>query len=93
MRLVMDTLFCDEVNFALSIAEYAPCRVAPSMEDILRASMAAVGLELIDYGSFTATTFMPAERGGVIDGSQVTVQFNVYSRAYRQRAEREAAPR
>jgi len=89
----MDTLFVEIVQFKMPIAVFAPCRVAPSMEEILRQAMATQGIELIDYGSYTAETKMPASVDGVIDGSQAVVSIKVYSKAYRERVERAAAQR
>lgn len=89
----MDTMFLETLEFALPIITYAPCRVAPSMEEILRQTMATVGIELIDYGSFTATTVMPAAVDGVIDGALAVVEIKAYSKAYRERVERAAATR
>lgn len=89
----MDVLFLDKLEFNLAAYDYAPCRAAPSMEEMLRQSMAIAGLELIDYGSWTAQTRMPAaQAGGVIDMSSATVEFLVVSKAYRARAERAAQP-
>lgn len=94
MRLVMDVLFLESLEFTLPILTYAPCRVAPSMEEILRSAMVRAGIELIDYGSFTATTVMPAAtNGGIIDGNLATVEFAVFSKAYRERTERNAMAR
>jgi hypothetical protein len=91
MRMVMDVMFLEVLEFTLPIATYAPCRVASSMEEILRQAMTAVGIELIDYGSFTATTVMPAPVNGVVDGAKATVEISAYSKAYRERMERAAA--
>jgi len=91
--MVMDALFLETFEFKLAFAVFAPCRVAPSMEEILRQAMAVIGIELIDYGSYTTTMVMPPAVDGIIDGSQATVEIDVYSKAYRERAERAAAQR
>ena len=74
----MDTLFLEEMGFSIAQAEWNRCRVNPSFEEALRAAMVLVGIELIDYGSFIA-----------IPGGSRT-QVRVFSKAYRERAERAA---
>lgn len=92
-RLVMDVLFLETFEFSLPITSYAPCRIAPSREEILRQAMAVVGIELIDYGAFTATTVMPLAVNGVVAGELAVVEINVYSHAYRERLERATVTR
>jgi len=79
MRLVMDTLFLEELEFEIGRDEWRYCSIKPSREESLRAALAKVGLELIDYGSYTTQPF------GVL---QTTVR--VYSKAFRERLERDA---
>jgi hypothetical protein len=81
-RLVMDTLFLDHLEFELTYRQHAYCGTAPSREEVLRRAMAEVGIELIDYGSFTQHI-----------NSAAAIGINVYSKAYRERMERDTAGR
>ena len=78
-RLVMDILFAEELEFPMSAAEYTHCMVQPSREEGLRACLVTKGLELMEYGSFR-----------VIPVGLAAVKVEVFSRAYRSRAERAA---
>lgn len=84
MRLVIDTLFLETLEFRMATGAWNQCSVAPSREESLREAMETVGLELIDYGSFTAVPIPYPHLG---------VRVSAYSRAYRERAERAAALR
>lgn len=85
----MDVLFCETVSFTVGALAFYRCRTAQSQEEVLRALMAEVGVELIDYGSFTVQPCKPP-----IPIDQVLRYFvAAYSKAYRERVEREAARR
>jgi hypothetical protein len=90
MRLVLDTLFLETLQFQIPHVIATRCRIAPSREDELRQLMELVGIELIDYGSFTVQPCMPPARRDRLESWDAV---NAYSRAYRERAERAAAPR
>lgn len=90
MRLVMDTLFLEEVEFYLPMTVAQRCRVAPSREEELRQAMAYVGLELIDYDSFTVSPSLPPRSR---DRLEPWDMFRVFSKAFRERTERAAAYR
>jgi hypothetical protein len=85
-RLVMDTIFLEVLTFKVTPLQVARARVAFSQEDVLRALMVDVGLELIDYGSFTIQPMMlPAPRH-----LEPWDLVSCYSKAYRERIERDA---
>ena len=90
----MDVLFLEELTFTVSDMHYYRAAVAPSREEMLRALMVNVGLELIDYDSFTAQPLAlprdPAERARA---QSLRVRIEVYSAAFRERTERAAAYR
>lgn len=87
MRLVMDVLFCDTVEFELPVLEWNRCRTAVSQEEVLRSAMLEAGIELIDYGSFM--TLIIADTTAI--GRHIQVR--AYSKAWRSRLEREAYAR
>lgn len=92
MRLVQDLVFLETLEFRLSIHDAAQVRVAQSKEEVLRQAMVLVGLELIDYGSFTEEAVML--KGGInLCGPEMKAVYRVYSKAYRERAERAAGLR
>jgi hypothetical protein len=76
MRLVLDVLFLDHVEFSLSTLDYSQCAIAWSQEEVLRKALEHVGMELIDYGSF------------IVQPRGAQRRIEVYSKAYRERAER-----
>lgn len=79
----MDVCFLEMLEFELTYRQHAYCYTEPSREEVLRKAMAHVGLELIDYGSFTEH----------INSAAAAVGIQVYSKAYRERAERAATHR
>lgn len=86
MRLVLDVLFLEVITFKVRTIDTARCRVAFSQEEVLRALMETVGIELIDYGSFTVQPVM-LERPRHLEAWDLV---SVYSKAYRERVERDA---
>lgn len=80
MRLVFDVLFLEHVTFKVAVKDYAYCRTGHSREEVLRKAMELVGLELVEYDSFTDT---PVVGEGV--------RVHAYSLAFRERAERDSA--
>ena len=85
--MVLDVMFLEVFEFTLSLADWSRCSAAWSQEEALRAGMECVGIELIDYGSYVVRPLSaPAPRGS-------TRLIIAYSKAYRERAEREAAGR
>ena len=76
----MDVMFLEELQFHLLSDVYRDCSTQPSRQEVLRRCLAAKGLELIDYDSFM-----------VIPLGAAAVRIDVYSRAFRERAERAAA--
>lgn len=80
----MDLVFLEVVEFTLFIPEWLLCRIAPSQEEALRAAMALVGIELLDYGCFTVRELGPPT-GRVL--------VSAYSKAWREKAERATASR
>jgi len=82
MRLVLDVIFLEALDFQLDKTEWKRCQVERSQEEVLRAALVLVGLELIDYGSFVAKPY-----------GLLSVTIDVYSKAYRERAERATASR
>lgn len=82
-RLVMDVLFCEIVQFIVPMTEFRRCCIQVSQEEVLREALVTVGLELIDYGSWT----------GRPDSQCARVHVTAYSKAYRERAERATALR
>jgi hypothetical protein len=85
MRMVMDTLFLEEITFELQVGTWNQCSVAWSQEEVLRQAMQHVGIELIDYGSFTVKPARYSETGSL------KCLVSAYSKAYRERMERAAA--
>lgn len=83
----MDVLFSEALQFNLPHEIVMRCRVAPSQEEVLRQLMQAVGIELIDYDSFTVQPIMPPKPLALEAWDRVSV----YSKAYRERRERETA--
>lgn len=82
----MDVLFCEAITFKVAPIDIARCRIAVSQEEVLRALMEVVGIELIDYGSFTVKpVVLPSPRH-----LEPWDLVSVYSKAYRERIEREA---
>jgi hypothetical protein len=75
-RLVLDVLFLDHLEFSLSTLDYSRCSTAWSREEVLRKALEGIGLELIDYGSF------------IVQPRGAWRRIEVYSKAYRERAER-----
>lgn len=82
----MDVLFCEVITFKVAPIDVARCRIAFSQEEVLRALMLEVGIELIDYGSFTVK---PMVRGAP-HHLEAWDLVSVYSKAYRERVERDA---
>lgn len=97
----MDVLFLEEVEFKVEHTVFLRARVAPSREEVLRFLMANVGIELVDYHSFTVQPCMPPgwnpKAGGwdrqPVDLSETWDVVKAYSRAFRERTERDAAHR
>lgn len=85
MRMVMDLCFLEVLEFTLLPIEMALVRCARSQEGVLRGAMATVGLELLDYGSFTAVALNLPD----VTAYRVTA----YSKAWREKAERATASR
>ena len=84
----MDTLFLETIEFKVDHLVAVQCGTAVSREEVLRGLMEHVGLELIDYGSFTVRPCMtPRPWPPTFD------QVDAYSVAYRARAERAAGHR
>ncbi len=77
----MDALFLETLEFNLLGLLFAQCCVAPSREEVLRNAMAEVGLELIDYGDWTHVYTLD---------NPPTMRVRVFSKAWRERAERQA---
>lgn len=86
MRLVMDVLFCEAITFKVRSIDLARCRIQFSQEEVLRALLEVVGIELIDYGSFTVQPVMQAPPRHL----EAWALVSVYSKAYRERVERDA---
>jgi hypothetical protein len=84
--MVMDTLFLEVLTFKVTPLDVARARVAFSQEEVLRALMAGVGLELIDYGSFTVQPMRLSSPRHLESWDLVSC----YSKAYRERLERDA---
>ena len=84
----MDTLFLETLDFGIPLDVWAACQPEPSREEVLRKAMTVVGLELIDYGSFTAGKYFPPATP-----QMARALISVFSKASRERAERAAAPR
>lgn len=82
MRHVLDVLFIETLHFSLPPVEFAACNSAFSREEVLRKAMECIGIELIDYGSWTQVL----TQGG-------RVKISACSKAYRERAERATASR
>jgi len=76
----MDLLFLEELRFKLSALDWAQAKACSSMGEALERALAYIGIELIDYGSFTAQP-QPND----------VVCISAYSKAYRERVERQAA--
>jgi hypothetical protein len=85
-RLVMDVLFLEEIAFELPAIEVARCSVALSQEEVLRSLLELVGIELIDYGSFTVQPVIPPWHRRLESWYLVSA----YSKAFRERVERDA---
>lgn len=49
MNLVLDTLFCDSLEFTVSMEDWATIPPMPSMEQTVVALCEFVGIELISY--------------------------------------------
>lgn len=83
----MDVLFLEEIEFQVPYRDFGRCKVAASQEEVLRAAMVVVGLELIDYGSFTVGIAVIAgdTRQPV---AEYSLRINAFSQAYRERLER-----
>lgn len=80
----MDLCFCETFEFTLLVPDWHRCRIARSQEEVLRATMARAGIELLDYGCFTVKP---------VAGSSDTVLVTAYSKAWRERTERASAAR
>lgn len=85
----MDVLFLEEIVFRLPVGPWNQCSIAPSREEVLRQAMALVGIELIDYDSFT----MVPTRYRDLHGEALICEITAYSAAFRERTERAAAYR
>lgn len=79
----MDMLLLEELVFTLQAALWNQCSVAPSREEALRHALAQAGLELIDYDSYITLPCNTRERLGV--------RIMAFSKAFRERAERDHA--
>ena len=82
----MDVLFCEVITFKVPGLEIARRRVAPSQEEVLRGLLELVGIELIDYGSFTVQPIRYVDRST----PEPEYLVSCYSKAYRERVERDA---
>jgi len=79
MRLVMDQLFIDTLDFQVPVATARRCdATAGSMAEALKAACAEVGIELIDYETGRFVTH---------GGADVTL-VSLQSRAYNERMRR-----
>jgi len=85
--MVMDVIFCEVIEFTLQVGTWNKCSVAFSREESLREAMEQVGLELIDYGSFTVQPMSYTKT------NSLECLVSAYSKAYRERAERATASR
>lgn len=90
MRLVMDLLFLEEIEFKVEHAVFLRARVAPSREEVLRILMENVGIELVDYHAFTVQPCMPPPQRDHLESWDMV---KAYSQAFRERTERAAAYR
>jgi hypothetical protein len=90
VRTVLDVVFVEMIQFQLPLVDYGRCRIASSQEEVLRQSMARVGLELIDYGSFTV---QPVVDKRPPDPAGLQVLVTALSKAYCERAERVTSSR
>jgi hypothetical protein len=91
MRLVMDVLFVDEVDFDIPAADgYRHMAVGESMEEALRAAMAQKGIELIDYDT-VQFKFPTVTQGGTaahLSGMSKVCRVEARSKAWKEKAER-----
>ena len=79
MRLVLDQLFIDTLDFKIPLVTARRCDATNrTMADVLKAACAEIGIELIDYETGRFVTF---------GGSDVT-QVHLQSRAYNERVAR-----
>lgn len=85
----MDLLFCEILQWEVPLDVYGICRIAPSREEELRQLMAAAGIELVDYDAFVVKPVI--DRPPQFD--KLRVEITAFSRAFRERAERESARR
>lgn len=83
----MDVLFCEVIYFQIRTIDVARCRIALSQEEVLRGLMELVGVELIDYGSFTVQPILTPHGRRILEPWELV---SVYSKAYRERVERDA---
>jgi hypothetical protein len=81
-------LFLETLDFAIPLDVWAACQPEPSREEVLRKAMTEVGLDLIDYGSFTDGKYFDAAAPHA-----ALALISVYSKAFRERAERSAGRR
>lgn len=91
MRLVMDLLFIEELDFQISLDQGMRCiHTTKSVEDAAARACALVGIELVDYHS---CVFRAAQRGllGVTPTVEYRTDVKLRSKAWRERTERFAA--
>lgn len=77
----MDVIFLERLDFNVDGEAYALAMTSASREEVLRAAMHCVGIELIDYDSFIA-------HAATVPGRRARMQVSAFSKAYRARAER-----
>lgn len=82
MRLVMDLLFLEELDFRVDEATGRRCMaVAQSIEESFRMALETIGIELDSYGT---VQFVPVKGGFIVQGR---------SKAWREKAERKTQSR
>jgi hypothetical protein len=82
VRLVLDLLFIETIDFTLTIPEGNRCQATGrTMEDSFRYALELKGIELMDYGS---VQFVRTPTGYSVQGR---------SKAWRERTERQTVPR
>jgi hypothetical protein len=80
----MDVLFIEYLEFTLQVGDWNKCSIALSREESLREALEGIGIELIDYGSFTVQPMSYTETGSL------KCVVRAYSKAFRERVERDA---